>query len=256
MANIDSTERFTDTVKSYCAARPGYPIDVLELLIKECGLIKDNVIADIGSGTGLLSRLFLDYGNTVYGVEPNLAMRQAGKDYLKQYSNFYTIAGRAEATLLPDQSMDFVMSGTAFHWFDPVKTKQEFYRIAKSRAWIVILWNVRDTKNSSLVRDYEQLIRCYNTDYCTSAASKWNRLELENFFKPYDMKTACFDNRQPLNWEGLKARLLSASYSLRPGNANYATMLDKLRQIFEQYQQQGIVDFLYKTKLYYTRLEK
>lgn len=87
------------------------------------------MIADIGSGTGLLSELFLKQGNIVYGVEPNLEMRQAGELLLKDYPNFHSMNGSAELTTLPNQSIDLIVAGQAFHWFDVGQCRQEFQRI-------------------------------------------------------------------------------------------------------------------------------
>lgn len=249
-----SIERFTDTVEDYVKYRPSYPSAVLDLLIAECGLNKNKVIADIGSGTGLLAQLFLNYGNRVYGVEPNQSMREAGENYLRHYPNFHSVVGTAEETYLPDKSVDFITAGTAFHWFDPEKTKLEFHRIAKANAWVLLVWNVRNVEESALIREYEALICKYGKDYSTSNAIKMNKVALEQFFKPYPMKTASFANSQRLDWKGLKGRLLSTSYSLRPRDPNYEAMLEALKAIFERHQQNGIVTFLYKTKLYYASI--
>ncbi len=246
------TERFTDTVRDYVKYRPSYPHAVLDLLIEECGLSKDKVIADIGSGTGLLSELFLNYGNRVYGVEPNRAMREAGETYLRDYVNFCSIAGSAEATHLPDKSIDFITAGTAFHWFEPEKTKQEFQRIAKSNAWVLLVWNVRNTKDSAFMRDYEDLNCEYSKDYTTSNAIKMDKVVLNQFFKPAAMRTATFTNSQQFDWQGLKGRLFSSSYSLRAGDSGYKAMLERLKSIFERYQKDGKITFLYETKLYYS----
>lgn len=93
-------EPFTKTVQNYLKYRPSYPKEIVDLLVNECGLNKKSVIADIGSGTGFLAKLFLDAGNTVYGVEPNQAMREAGEAYLAHYPHFHSISGTAETTHL------------------------------------------------------------------------------------------------------------------------------------------------------------
>ena len=246
------TERFTETVQDYMKYRPSYPKAVLDTLIDECGLSKDKVIADIGSGTGLLAQLFLDNGNTVYGVEPNQAMREAGEAYLKRYPYFHSMVGSAEATGLSNKSIDFITVGTAFHWFDPEKTKREFQRIAKSNAWVLLVWNVRSTEKSALVSDYEDLIRQYGKDYSTSSAKKMDKVAMDRFFEPQSMRTASFENTQQFDWQGFKGRLLSTSYSLRAGDLGYEAMLAGLKTIFERYQKGGMVTFLYDTKLYYS----
>jgi SAM-dependent methyltransferase len=248
------TERFTDTVQDYIKYRPSYPIEVLKLLIDECGLTNKHIIADIGSGTGFLSKLFLDHGNTVYGVEPNASMRLAAEEYLAAYPHFHSINSTAEATSLLDESIDFITAGTAFHWFDAEKAKHEFKRVLKPSGWVVLVWNVRNIQQSSLLRDYETLLLTYCEDYPHSRAQEFEKAVGESFFSPYEMKTCSFVNRQQFNWEGFKGRLLSASYSLRPGDRQYEAMLHELRQIFDRHQQNDQIDFLYETKVYYGHL--
>jgi len=247
----DSVERFTKAVQDYVKYRPSYPKEILDVLVSECGLTKDKIIADIGSGTGLLAKLFLEYGNTVYGIEPNQEMREAAEEYLREYPNFYTLNGVAEETKLESSSVDLVAAGTSFHWFDAEKAKVEFKRILRAPGWVLLVWNVRDIENSDLLRDYEELILKYGTDYCKSNASKFDKTVQETFFSPNEMKTRSFKNSQLLDWYGLKGRLLSTSYSLRSGDEKYDEMLKKLRHIFNKYQKNGVIDFLYQTKLYY-----
>lgn len=248
------TERFTETVQNYLNYRPSYPPELLQLLINECGLTKNSIIADIGSGTGFLAKLFLDYGNSVFGVEPNEAMRLAGENYLKNYPNFHSIIGTAEATTLKNHSADFVTAGTAFHWFNVEKSKIEFTRIAKKDAWIVLVWNVRDMENSELVREYEELISTYGTDYLTTSASKFDKTAMAEFFAPNKMTTRSFKYVQHFDWAGFQGRLLSASYALRPGDEKYAEMMAKLKEIFDRYQKNGQIEFLYATRVHYGKV--
>src|ERR1700736_2261037 len=117
MTFTDAKQRFSDRVADYVRYRPGYPTEVLTLLRSECALRPGQVIADIGSGTGFLSELFLKNGNRVYGIEPNEAMRLAGEEYLASFDNFVSIDASAEATTLEYGTIDFVTAGQAFHWF-------------------------------------------------------------------------------------------------------------------------------------------
>jgi len=71
----ESVERFTSRVEDYAKYRPGYPLAVVELLTRECGLTPESIVADVGSGTGKLSEILLANGNVVLGIEPNAAMR-------------------------------------------------------------------------------------------------------------------------------------------------------------------------------------
>src|SRR6516162_11297945 len=106
MTFADAKQRFSNRVADYTRYRPSYPPALLDLLAKECALRPDHVIADIGSGTGLLSKLFLDHGNRVNGVEPNAEMRAGGEEFLRVYANFTSVDGAAEATTLADRAVD------------------------------------------------------------------------------------------------------------------------------------------------------
>ena len=112
---IDPTRRFSNRVDNYVKYRSSYPAAVIELLAVECGLTAEALIADIGSGTGLLSKLFLNNGNRVLGGEPNREMRAAGERLLASAPGFTSGAGTAEATTLATGSVDFVTAGQAFH---------------------------------------------------------------------------------------------------------------------------------------------
>jgi len=114
----DATQRFTNRVENYTRYRPHYPAQILDSLKVDCGLTAQSIIADVGSGTGFLAELFLAQGNRVFGVEPNREMREAGERLLRAYPKFNSIGTTAEATALPDSSIDFVTAGQAFHWFD------------------------------------------------------------------------------------------------------------------------------------------
>src|SRR5262249_20110821 len=161
----DSTERFSSRVENYMKDRPGYPIEVIETLSDECGLAADSIIADVGSGTGILTDMFLQNGNVVYGIEPNREMREAAERLLKDYPRFRSVAARAEETALDDKSVDFITAGQAFHWFDREKTRTEFVRILKSRGWVALIWNERVTTTTPFLVAYEQLLKDYSTDY-------------------------------------------------------------------------------------------
>ncbi len=118
MAIADPTRRFSSRVQNYVRYRPGYPPAVIDLLKKECGLSPSTVIADVASGTGIFTRMLLENGNRVLGIEPNPAMRKAGEEFLSAYPGFASLGGSAEATSLPDHSVDMITAAQAAHWFD------------------------------------------------------------------------------------------------------------------------------------------
>jgi 16S rRNA A1518/A1519 N6-dimethyltransferase RsmA/KsgA/DIM1 with predicted DNA glycosylase/AP lyase activity len=109
------TERFSDRIENYVNYRPSYPSELLEFLAETFGLSSLWTIADIGAGTGILTKLFLDNGNVVYAVEPNQEMRIAAEHLLAASPNFKSIHGQAEQTTLGDRSVDCITVGQAFH---------------------------------------------------------------------------------------------------------------------------------------------
>src|SRR5215207_9860658 len=250
----DHTGRFSTRVADYVRYRPGYPPAVLRLLEGECGLDPTSVVADVGSGTGLLSELFLKNGNRVYGVEPNREMREAGGRLLAAYDNFVSIDGKAEATTLPDASVDLVAAGQAFHWFDVDETREEFRRILKPEGRIVLVWNERRVEASPFLAAYEGLFKTYGTDY-ERVAHRYTGAEMvQPFFGAGRVTLRTFDNRQVFDFEGLKGRLLSASYAPEPGHPNFQPMMDELRKIFDEHATGGAVAIEYDTKVYYGQL--
>ena len=251
---INPTLRFSNRVENYVKYRPGYPTGIVDTLTKECGLNPNSVVADIGSGTGILSELFLKNGNRVFGIEPNRAMREAGEQLLGKNHAFTSVNGTAEATGLADCSVDFVTAGQAFHWFDRERARKEFARILKPSSWVALIWNERLTDTSPFLRAYEDLLQRHGTDYAAVDHRNVDTDAITAFFAPQPFTLRKFENRQVFDYDGLKGRLLSSSYTPEPGHPNHPPMLDALRALFDKHQINGKVSFDYVTLLYFGRL--
>lgn len=251
----DATQRFSSRVENYLRYRPGYPEAILNLLQHECGLTPAAQIADVGSGTGILSEMFLKNGNVVYGIEPNAEMRAAGERVLREHSQFRSIAGTAEATTLEDHSMDFITAGQAFHWFNLEKARKEFARILQPGGWIVLVWNRRKTGGRPFLEDYEQLLRKFGTDYAEVSYAADKEQRVRSFFGRGALARKTFPNQQSFDWDGLKGRLLSSSYTPEPGHPNYQPMLKALDRLFRAHATDGTVVFEYDTDVCYGQFE-
>ncbi len=155
---MDSISRFSNRAEIYARYRPRYPDAVIACLTDACGLSPSATVADVGAGTGILTELFLRNGNPVYAVEPNAAIRGVAEAQLQGTPDFHSIDGRAEATTLPKNSVDFVVAGQAFHWFEPVATRREFRRILKPGGWIALIWNDRRLDSTPFMRAYHELL--------------------------------------------------------------------------------------------------
>lgn len=247
---LDPTRRFSKRVENYIKYRPGYPADIMTLLEAECGLTAGSVVADLGSGTGILTELFLKHGNKVFGVEPNPEMRRAGEKLLANFPNFVSVAASAEETSLPNESIDLVAAGQAFHWFDRDLAKTEFQRILKSDGWVVLMWNGFRVETSPLNKGYQEIVLRYGTDY-KEVAREITGVDVESFFAPGSCRCAKFTFKQVFDFAGLKGRLLSSSYAPESSEPNFGQMIEELRALFDANQQDGRVDFNYETEVYY-----
>lgn len=250
----DAKQRFFNRAADYARYRPGYPSALYDLLAKECRLCSEHVIADIGSGTGLLSRLFLDHGNRVYGVEPNSEMRASGQEFLAGCSNFQSVDASAEYTRLADSWFDFITVGQAFHWFDVAAAQLEFRRILKPNGWVVIVSQDRRIDETPFAQEYERLLQRFGIDYkkikdAYPEAEKMRQLFENGAFQFHDLP-----NHQDFDWEGLQGRLRSSSYAPTENHPNYVPMISELRTIFDTYQFNGTVRMQYVAHIYLGRL--
>lgn len=247
----DALTRFSDRVEDYIRYRPGYPPDVLEALTREFGLRPAHAIADIGSGTGISAELFLRNGNSVFAVEPNSDMRAAAEKLLAQYSAFHSVAGRTEATTLPDASIDWVVAAQAFHWFDVDAARREFRRILRPGGPVVLMWNNR-RPDTPFMNGYEALIQQFALDYNQinhENAEKDGRIE--RFFDTGGFEQRSFLNAQVFDFDGLQGRLTSSSYMPNADHPSFEAMIAELRRLFDRYAESGHIRFDYDTKLWF-----
>jgi SAM-dependent methyltransferase len=246
----DATQRFSDRVADYAAHRPGYPAALYEFLWERVGLRRGSVVADVGYGTGNFFEPLLERGCAGFGVEPNEAMRrEAERALAPRYPSFHSVAGTAEATTLPERSVDLVVAAQAFHWFDPAKAAAECRRILRPGARAAMVWNKRETDTSPFLRDYEALLNEFGTDYAAVRHDRNETDRLAQFFaRGYERVT--FPNAQHLDLAGLRGRLLSSSYTPAAGAPRRAPMRAALDAVFDRHQRDGTVSIDYETELY------
>jgi SAM-dependent methyltransferase len=197
--------------------------------------------------------LFLRRGYTVFGIEPNSAMRAAADELLKAYQRFRSTNGTAEATTLAPHSVDVVTAAQAFHWFDQQQASAEFARILKPQAWVVLIWNERRIVSTPFLRAYEDLLLEFGTDYAQVRHENVYD-KIADFFAPQEFKLATFENLQPVDFDGLRGRLLSSSYIPTAADPGYQSMLDRLRELFLAHQKDDMVIVEYDTKVYFGHL--
>lgn len=247
------TERFGDRVDDYRRYRPGYPGALTRWLIAEAALETDDAVADIGSGTGLLTRDLLAAGLAVHAIEPNAPMRAAAEADLGHYPGFSSVDGSAEATRLPDASVKLITAAQAYHWFVPEAARTESIRILVPGGHAALIWNVRRI-DSRFAEAYETLLMARCPDYAAGQPHQASVEDIARYFGPAPTRHVDFDYQQHFDFDGLKGRLLSSSYTPPAGDPAREPLCEALRALFDQYQQDGQVAFGYDTRAWIAQL--
>jgi ubiquinone/menaquinone biosynthesis C-methylase UbiE len=245
----DPTERFSDRAAYYAKYRPGYPDEMLQFL--RARVAPPAAVADVGSGTGILTRLLLEVGYELYAVEPNEPMRREAERTLSKYPAFHSVRGTAEATTLDDRSVDLITCSQAFHWFDREKTKAEFCRILKINGAVALIWNERRDGASGINREYEDMLRRMVPEYQTVSHRHISLEEIRKFFAPEEVLVCSFSNDQILDREEFLGRLISSSYVPNIGQPGHREIVETAGRIFDAHQTAGKISFNYETKLYW-----
>lgn len=248
--DLDPTQRFTERVAYYRQYRPGYPPAVLSYLESAGALSRATVVADIGSGTGLLTELFLAHGNMVYAVEPNAEMRAVAEDELGNDARFHSVVGRAEETTLEDGSIDLVAAGQAFHWFRIDEAREEFRRILRPDGQVALIYNSWNVVDSPIAGEYRALVDRFGIDTKRVTCQRRIGPDMTAFFGGDGPREAHFDNPQHYDFEALRGRALSSSYAPLVGHPNHAPFVEGLGKLFERHATDGVLVFPYKTTLY------
>lgn len=246
---LDPLHRFSNRVDAYNRYRPGYPPELLDWLSESAGLSPSWRIADVGSGTGLLSLRFIENGNTVYGVEPNAPMRASAESLFAGNHFFISVVGSAEATTLPDHSVDLIAAAQAFHWFRLQETSREWRRVLKPGGWALIVFNTRLIDATPFMRAYEQHLLDQAVDYAGVDHTRGLGQRLREFFAN---GTAEWRFRYTLRhqYQDVRGLSMSSSYVPAPGHPNYDAFFTGLRDVFDEHAVDGVVEFPYETEAY------
>ncbi|MEL7121560.1 MAG: class I SAM-dependent methyltransferase [Bacteroidota bacterium] len=249
MKKFNPTTRFSDRVANYVKYRPSYPEEAITSFIREYSISKESTFADIGSGTGIFSKLLLEQGMNVFAIEPNLEMRTYAENHLKTYARFESMNATAENTGLKDQSVDVITCAQAFHWFELEPTLKEFNRILKSKGFILLIWNERKI-DTPFLQQYEDLLIQYAIDYTQVNHMNYTSERLASIFSERKMELYQYQNCQLFDLEALKGRLLSSSYSPKESHPNFKPLMTEIERLFETTQKEGTVSFDYDCSVY------
>lgn len=251
----DPIQRFSDRVEHYVRHRPGYPTAILDALAARTALGRgDACVADLGAGTGLFTARLLPLARRVHAVEPNAAMRAAAEAQLGGHPAFASVAGTAEATTLPDHSVDLVVAAQAFHWFEPAAFRRECTRILRPGGHLALVWNERETDTTPFLLAYEAALRSHATDYARVRDRHPDPTQVAAFFAPAPMDVVETPSEQAFDLAGFIGRALSSSYAPNESHPGHASFRRELERIFSAHAQAGQVRFRYRTRLYLGRI--
>lgn len=243
--------KFDGMGRIYKQFRPSYPQAFLAYIFSEIGLPKSAVFADVGAGTGILTRQLLEIGNTVYAVEPNDDMRAQSEMDLKHFPSFIAVRGTAEDTKLQSNSVDCVTAAQAFHWFDRARFQMECRRILKENGKVVLVWNSRDV-DSALVQENDRINRIYCPNFKGFSGGMRGAMHGDDFadFFSGTYEEKAFLHPLKMDKQGFIGRNLSASYALKPTDRAYSAYVSALESLFSDFAQDGFVTMPNITKCY------
>ena len=228
----NATQRFSGRASVYGTHRPSYPTLVFDALFDGLGDPRGLVVADVGAGTGISTRMLAARVSQVFAVEPNADMRAQA---LPQ-QNVTWFDGTGESTGLDEKSVDVAAAFQAYHWFDHGAAFDEFRRIARKR--IALVQYERDEREG-FTQAYTRAIRPYMLD--DTEALRLQTLESFASTCGQRLRRAVFPSAQVLTLEGLLGRLESTSYLPRRGDRADA-LRSEVREVFAQFGCDGTVE--------------
>jgi len=237
---MEPAKRFTGRAADYEKYRTRYPAQAIALLREHCGLRPEDLVADVGAGTGMVAELFLENGNEVIAVEPNADMRAVCERLPAKYDRLRIVDAAAEATGLGDASIDMVAVGRAFQWFDRERALAEFKRILKPNGWLVLLTSRRATDGSELAREYEAILMEHGTDYA-KVRGGYRLFEDLKLFENVETFDVTIPGEQWLTLEEFLGQTQSYSVTPLPGDAKYEGMQRALREFFAKWSVDGVL---------------
>lgn len=240
MNNTDSTDKFTHKAELYTLGRPDYAKEFIDYLFSELGFSNETTVADIGSGTGKLTKQLLQRRCKVFAVEPNDDMRHIAEKELKEFDNFISVKGDASNTTLINNSVDFVTAAQSFHWFNHEEFFLECKRILKPTAKVILIWNCRDEKDE-LNKEIYQLNKVFCPDF--KGFSEGLKEDDETIYSFFSGKYEKLTFKNPIYYreDSFINRLLSSSYALRVDDKKYSLYLEGIKEIFYRYERNGII---------------
>ena len=234
---MDTKTVYSTKAEKYAKFRWGYALSAIQAIIDITNMSVNSVVADIGAGTGILTRHFVGKAKTIYAIEPNFELRQILTRDLGVFSSISVMDGCAETTKLPTNSVDVITVAQAIHWFDPKPTRQEMMRILNHDGWLVLLRNYG--KRSAQEEAVESLMtEDYGANFSVVNVQP-NEKPTRFYFGNDDFQTFVFPFAFRQGWEEFIGSLTTASFMPDEGHPLFHKLETEARKIFLQYSKHG-----------------
>jgi GMP synthase-like glutamine amidotransferase/ubiquinone/menaquinone biosynthesis C-methylase UbiE len=250
-SKVEYYDRYDGLGKVYDQGRPEIPQQVYHFLQQQFTLQPSQIIADIGSGTGLLSKLFLRQGHKVYAIEPNADMRLIAEQKYANNPHFISLAATAEQTTLPDKFIDLIAVSTAFHWFDAGLCKTEFERILKAHGEITLLWNFLADVGTEATSQLQRILGQYSAEHRVNVTTLFNEQPLIDFFAPRALNKHSLHENIRFTRERLHAFVDSLSIFSQNSDTVDQELHHSLDSVFTTYQANGYIELAFNCKIYW-----
>lgn len=217
-----TTELYTGKA-GYYHHRAGYSPECIDYLLAAAGIHSGSAVADMGAGTGIVTLQMLERTDcTIYLVEPNPDMMAHARRYVTA-SNVEFRQTTAEDTAIPAHSVDLVVVGTAFHWFDAEKFRRECRRICKKNAKIALL------------RLYNFVPDIHEGNTSTDHSIRSGEEQAHRFFGPGGYEKKLFFHEELFDFRRFLGERLSDHKAPDPGDPGYEQFVQDAREAFSYF---------------------
>ncbi|MCL5997525.1 MAG: class I SAM-dependent methyltransferase [Chloroflexi bacterium] len=247
METTNPTNPYTTRADKYARYRWDYAPQAIQTILATTGIGADACMADIGSGTGILARHFVERVHCLYAVEPDGHMRAWAEQALACHPSFRSVAGTAEVTTLPDHAVDLIAVGQALHWFEPDAARAEFTRILKPAGWLAVVWNYGTDPH--LGEAMREVCSAENGWDASPSAGARSGQPPEFYYRSEQYLQQSFPMTGQENWESFFGALCSDSHAPDEDHPSFDRFMRAARQVFDRFCADGRVTVHFTTQL-------
>jgi SAM-dependent methyltransferase len=254
MGTLNAIDPYTERVMAYARYRWEFAPEAVQAFLASCGLTPEWVVADVGSGTGMVARHLVERARAVLAVEPNAAMRRAAFEGLGHHPSYRAVGASSDATGLGDSSVDLITVGRAVHWFPAASTRAEFTRILRPAGWLAIL--TTPCTDRGFLDSLETVKREENGWDRAADRHALEAVPTAFYFGHDEVQTICWPGVAQETWEAFLGRMSSRLSTPQPGHPLRSKFERALRDVFERHARDGVLSVSYETAIEFGRVRE